>query len=358
MKRTVTPGGPARGWLTLMLLAAAGPAASAARAQVVVGGGGNVMVVQRFQFAGGMGGMRGARPVDEGSGLFPDDDFRRIGDPWWDDVAKEDAGAELPAVGREPAAGLPQVGVVADEQAVEKALDAATLSREQREALHKESARLAAVTGMMGLRRELSAVRQIRPGLDEQQRAIVLRAGRKALREQLAALDEKPLSRWGNDRKQALDAAVRDAIGAALAANDSDAARDAYLAEVTRREERRKRAAVDALVAEIDRDMQLAAEERERLVAGLTEEYREAWRNVAEEYQRGLAAGVGMQQLPSGLDRKVEEILGKQRTAEWLARRPNPGVRPGFARPIGRGIRAGNGVQVIIEGGAVEVEKQ
>lgn len=361
MKRTVTPGGPARGWLTLMLLAAAGPAASAARAQVVVGGGGNVMVLQRFQFGGGMGGMRGARPVDEGSGLFPDDDFRRIGDPWWDDVAKEDAGAELPAVAREPAAGLPQVGVVADEQAVEKALvDAATLSREQREALHKESARLAAVTGMMGLRRELSAVRQIRPGLDEQQRAIVLRAGRKALREQLAALDEKPLSRWGNDRKQALDAAVRDAIGAALAANDSDAARDAYLAEVTRREERRKRAAVDALVAEIDRDMQLAAEERERLVAGLTEEYREAWRNVAEEYQRGLAAGVGMQQLPSGLDRKVEEILGEQRTAEWVARRPNAYGKPGIGRQIRPRLRAGagNGVQVIIEGGAVEVEKQ
>jgi hypothetical protein len=330
--------------------------AATAEAQVVVGG--QAVVIQRMQFGAGFGmaGMRGFRPVDEGSGLFPDDDFRRIGDPWWDDVAKDDAGAELPAVAREPAAGLPAVSPVADEQAVEKALDAGTLSREQREALHKESARLAAVTGMMGLRRELSAVRQIRPELDEQQRAIVLLAGRKALREGLAALAEKPLSRWGNDRKQALDAAVRDAIGAALAANDSDAARDAYLAEVTRRDERRKRAAVDALVAEIDRDMQLAAEERERLVAGLTESYREAWRSVADQYPQGLAAGLGMQQLPSGLDRKVEEILGKQRTAEWLARRPNAGGRPDGRGPLRIRAGAGNGVQVIIEGGAVEAE--
>lgn len=358
MKRTVTPGGPARGWLALILLAAAaGPAASAARAQVVFGGGGNVVVVQRFQFGGVMPGMRGGRPVDEGSGLFPDDDFRRIGDPWWDDVAKDEAGAELPAVAREPAAGLLPVGVVADEQAVEKALDAGTLSREQREALHKESARLAAVTGMMGLRRELSVVRQIRPALDEQQRAIVLLAGKKAVREHLAALEEKPVSRWGNDRKQALDAVVRDAIGAALAANESDAAREAYLAEAMRREERRKRAAVDALVADIDRDLQLAVDERERLVAGLTEAYREAWRAAAEDYPRRLAAGVGMWQLPSGLDRKVEEILGKQRTAEWLARRPSAEGGPGVGRPNRPRIRAGNGngVQVIIEGGAVEV---
>jgi len=360
MKRTFIPGGAVQGFLALILLAAAaGPAASAARGQVVVRGGGNVMVVQRFQF-GGVGGMRGARPVDEGSGLFPDDDFRRIGDPWWDEVAKDEAGADLPAVAREPAAGLPQFFQGADEQAVEKALDAAALSREQREALFKESARLAAVTGMMGLRRELSAVRQIRPGLDEQQRSIVLLAGRKAVRERLAALAEKPLTRWTSEHKQGLAAAIRESIGAALAANDSDEARDAYVAEASRREDRRKRAAVDALVAEIDRDMQLSREERDQLVSGLTEAYREAWRSVADQYPQGLAAGVGMQQLPSGLDRNVERILGKQRTAEWLARRPNAGGRPDFRVNRGLRIRAGdgNGVQVIIEGGAVEVEKQ
>ena len=360
MKRTFIPGGPVQGFLALILLAAAaGPAASAARGQVVVRGGGNVMVVvqRRHQFGGGAG-MRGFRPVDEGSGLFPDDDFRRIGDPWWDEVAKEDAGAELPAVAREPAAGLPQVGVVADEQAVEKALDAATLSREQREALHKESSRLAAVTGMITLRRELSAVRQLRPMLDEQQRSFVLAAGRQVLRERLAALDEKPLNRWTSEHKQGLAAAIRESIGAALAANDSDEARDAYVAEASRREDRRKRAAVDALVAEIDRDMQLSREERDQLVSGLTEAYREAWRSVADQYPQGLAAGVGMQYLPTGVDRSVERILGKPRTAEWLARL-NAGGRPDGRGPRGLRIRAveGNGrVQVIIEGGAVEAE--
>ena len=356
MKRTFIPGGPVQGFLALILLAAAaGPAASAARGQVVVRGGGNVMVVQRFQFGGGAG-MRGARPVDEGSGLFPDDDFRRIGDPWWDEVAKDEAGADLPAVAREPAGGLPQFFQGADEQAMEKALDAAALSREQREALFKESARLAAVTGMMGLRRELSAVRQLRPMLDEQQRSFVLAAGRQVLRERLAALDEKPLTRWTSEHKQGLAAAIRESIGAALAANDSDEARDAYVAEASRREDRRKRAAVDALVAEIDRDMQLSREERDQLVSGLTEAYREAWRSVADQYPQGLAAGVGMQYLPTGVDRSVERILGKPRTAEWLARRPNAGGRPDGRGPLRIRAGAGNGVQVIIEGGAVEAE--
>jgi hypothetical protein len=194
--------------------------------------------------------------------------------------------------------------------------------------------------------------------LDEQQRSFVLAAGRQVLRERLAALDEKPLTRWTSEHKQGLAAAIRESIGAALAANDSDEARDAYVAEASRREDRRKRAAVDALVAEIDRDMQLSREERDQLVSGLTEAYREAWRSVADQYPQGLAAGVGMQYLPTGVDRSVERILGKPRTAEWLARRPNAG-----GRPDGRGSRriragAGNGVQVIIEGGAVEVEKQ
>jgi hypothetical protein len=262
--------------------------------------------------------------VDEGSSLFPDDDFRRIGDPWWDDVAKDEADGGLPAVGQQPAAGVP-AGANGGEG--DPKLDAAALSREQRDALARETSRLAAVTGMMVLRRELSAVRQLRPMLDEQQRALVLLAGQKALRERLASLEEKPLPRWTNEQKLGLAATIREAIGAALAANDSDEARDAYVAEEARRDERRKRAAVDALVAEIDRELQLSGDERDRLVAGLTESYREAWRMAANSYPLGLAAGVGLLQLPNGLDRSVEQILGKQRVAEWLARRPNPGIR-------------------------------
>lgn len=318
-----------------------------AAAQVVVGG--NMVVIQRFQFGGGFGGGpmgRMGRPVDEGSGLFADDDFRRIGDPWWDDVAKDEGANALPAVGRQPAAGVPAGANVGDG---DPKLDAAALSREQRDALAVESSRLAAVTGMMTLRRELSAVRQLRPMLDEQQRSFVLAAGKKAVRERLTALDEKPLTRWTTEQKQALAASIREAIAGALAANDSDEARDAYGAETTRREERRKRAAIDALVAELDRELQLNGDERTRLVTGLTEAYREAWRTAADAYPLGLSAGVGMQQLPTGLDRSVERILGKQRTAEWLARRPANGMRPNV------NIRV-NGVPVPLPPPVEEVE--
>lgn len=348
MKRSLLASRLERGLFMLLVVAAAGSALATAHAQVVFGGG---VVIQRMQFGGG---MRQARPVDEGSGLFPDDDFRRIGDPWWDDVVKDDTAEALAAVGQKPAADVPAGANVGDgDPKVDAALDAATLSREQRDALAKESARLAAVTGMMTLRRELSAVRHLRPMLDEQQRSFVLAAGRKVLRERLAALDEKPLTRWTSEQKQGLAAEIRASIGAALAANDSDEARAAYVAEASRSEDRRKRAAVDGLVAEIDRDLQLSREETDQLVSGLTEAYREAWRSVADQYPQGLAAGVGMQFLPTGVDRSVERILGKQRTAEWLARRPNAGGR--FGRPRGV-VRGGNGVQVIIEGGAVEAE--
>jgi hypothetical protein len=366
MSRRVCASVPRRAWIRMSCGAAVAVVLTTAIADAqVVGGAGRIQgrLIQRMQFgAGAWGGMRPPRPVDEGSALFPGDDFRRIGDPWWDDVGKEEAVAEPPKVEPPAAADVAQGEGTGDNPFP---LDAATLSREQREAVFKETARLAAVTGMMCLRRELSTVRQIRPALDEQQRAFVLLAGRKAVRERLAALEEKPLTRWTNEQKQGQEAAIRAAIAASLGANDSDAAREAYEAEVAGRDDRRQRAAVAALVAEIDRDAPLTVEEKTRLADGLTEFYREAWRGAAEDYPGGLAGGLGMQ-LPSGLDRSVERVLGKQRKAEWLARRQaaggdaernddaGMGIQNGRVLQI-RGVQQANGVgvAVVVEAAAV-----
>jgi hypothetical protein len=302
-------------WLTITLtVVAAGFGAATTEAQVVVIG------QMRFGDGAVMGFPRSARPVDEGSGLIAGDDFRRIGDPWWDDVARDDGGDALPAVKQRPAEPVPVPPVALNPDGSEKLLDAATLSREQRESLFTESARLAAITGMMSLRRELTAVRHVRPALDEQQRSFVLAAGRKALRERLSALAEKPLTRWTKEQKRSLEDTIREALAASLAANESDAARDAYVAEVARRDERRKRAAVDVVVAEIDRDARLSIAERTRLTDGLVESYRESWRGLTEAFAGDQAFAVGMP-LPNGLDRSVERLLGKQRAGEWQARR-------------------------------------
>jgi hypothetical protein len=345
-------------------------AASAAIAEAQFAAGGGAVVIGgagvRIQFGGPMAGRAARPPVDEGSGLFPGDEFRRIGDPWWDEVAKDDGGDALPAVAQEPNAGLPAVPPEGDPRA-EKPLDAATLSREQQDSLRKESARLAAITGMMSLRRELSAVRQVRPGLEEQQRSFVLAAGRKVLQARLAALGEEPVTRWTADKKRSLEEAIRDALAASLAANESDAARDEYVAEAARREERRKQAAVDALLAEIDRDARLSIDERTRLADGLVESYRESWRGLSDDYARGIASGYGMTALPADLVQKVNRVLGKQRAEEWQARRqaaleavgivqmrqpiggPVAPVRPGVRRQLMLVQPGGGGAAVQVE---------
>jgi hypothetical protein len=85
------------------------------------------------------------------------------------------------------------------------------------------------------------------------------------------------------------------------------------------RRERAKQATIALIVADVDRDAFLDDAEREMLAKALAESYRERWRQVVTALHQGMVEVVAPP--PQGVDRCVERALGKERKAEWLARR-------------------------------------
>ena len=306
------------------------------------------------------------------------DDAEAIGDPWWDEAEAKPPAAEQ----------APDAEAEGDEG--DAPADAQAMLQEQLRAQAQQLAQQLRQQGLTILRRELSLVRQSCPSLEKQQRALVLEAGRGAIDR---ALDEQLQAAGGGRRRPAkrtdLEAAIRAALTAAVQANAADPEPAAYAAEQRLRADRRKAAVVAALVAEVDREAYLNAAERETLAKVLTESYRERWRPaVAALQQNGLA--VPDESILPGLERCVEKALGKDRKAEWLARREeaqkllaqaggqqiqmlgNGGIQaleaqvfavpgqPGERRVIRRQVRVGGGgvqVQVEVQAGAVEVEE-
>jgi hypothetical protein len=207
-----------------------------------------------------------------------------IGDPWWDD-------AEAGPKAADPAKPADEAGREAE------------LMRRQYEQ-----------QGLTVLRRELSVVRQTCPSLEKQQRALVLQAGRQVI-------DKLVANEMDSDGRKAgkLTTAIGEALRASVAANAAAEEAAAYAAESGLREERAKQAVVAALVADVDRDAYLDDAEREVLGKALAESYRERWRPAVRELQQGSVdlGGAPLQ----GVERCVERSLGKERKAEWLARR-------------------------------------
>ena len=297
-----------------------------------------------------------APPVAQGDGAGD-----AIGDPWWDD-----AEAARPDAKPQP--------VAADEAPAAEPADAQAMLRAQVEMF----AQRVRQQGLAILRRELSLVRQSCPSLEKQQRALVLEAGRGAVDR---AVDEQIQAAGGGRRRVApkrggdLEAAIRDALKAAVKANAAEAELAAYEGEHGLREERRKAAVVAALVAEVDREAYLDDAEREALAKGLTASYRERWRPAVSMLQQGMVVP-DESNLP-GLERCVEKALGKERKAQWVAAREearklaggrgmqqvqvhavqplgNGGVRAqlffGRGQPGGRRVQVGgNGGQMLLE---------
>jgi len=284
-----------------------------------------------------------------------------IGDPWWDDAeaARPDAKPQR---------------VAADEAPAGDPADAQAMLRAQVE-MFAQNVRQ---QGLAILRRELSLVRQSCPSLEQQQRALVLEAGRGAIDR---AVDEQIQAAGGGRRRVApkrggdLEAAIRDALKAAVKANAAEAELAAYEGEHGLREERRKAAVVAALVAEVDREAYLDEAEREALAKEFTESYRERWRPALAALQQNVMVPTESN-LP-GLERCVEKALGKERKAQWVAAREearklaggrgmqqvqvhavqplgNGGVRAqlffGRGQPGGRRVQVGgNGGQMLLE---------
>lgn len=207
-----------------------------------------------------------------------------IGDPWWDD-------AEAGPKAADPAKPADEAGREAE------------LMRRQYEQ-----------HGLTVLRRELSVVRQTCPSLEKRQRALVLQAGRQVIDKLVANELDSDGRKAGN-----LETAIGDALRASVAANAAAEEAAAYAAETGLREERAKQAVVAALVADVDRDAYLDDAERDALGKSLAESYRERWRPAVRELQQGSVdlGGAPLQ----GVERCVEKALGKERKAEWLARR-------------------------------------
>jgi hypothetical protein len=266
------------------------------------------------------------------------DDAEAIGDPWWDE-----AEAKPPAA--EPAPDAEAEGDEGDAPA-----DAQAMLQEQLRAQAQQLAQQLRQQGLTILRRELSLVRQSCPSLEKQQRSLVLEAGRGAIDR---AVDEQLQAAGGGRRRPAkrtdLEAAIRDALKASVKANAADAELASYEAEHRLQKDRRKAAVVAALVAEVDREAYLEAAERETLAKVLTESYRDRWRPaVAALQQNGLA--VPDESILPGLERCVEKALGKDRKAEWLARREEAQKLLAQA--------GGQQIQMLGNGGMVQIQAQ
>jgi hypothetical protein len=304
-----------------------------------------------------------------------------IGDPWWDE-----AEAKPPAAEQAPDAE-------AEDAEAEEPADAQAMLQAQLRAQVEMLGQSVRQQGLTILRRELSLVRQTCPALEKQQRALVLEAGRGAIDR---AVDEQTRAAGGRRRpakRTDLEAAIRDALTAAVQANAQAAESAAYAAEHQLRVERRKAAVVATLVAEVDREAYLDAAEREALAKVLTESYRERWRLAVAALQQNAIQGgraVPDESILPGLERCVEKALGKDRKNTWVAARDearalagaaggqpgamafgNGGIwvqaqdfaapgQPGVRRIIRRQVQVGGGgvqVQVEVRAGAVEVDE-
>jgi hypothetical protein len=265
------------------------------------------------------------------------DDAEAIGDPWWDEAEAKPPAAEQ----------APDAEAEGDEGDVPA--DAQAMLQEQLRAQAQQLAQQLRQQGLTILRRELSLVRQSCPSLEKQQRALALEAGRGAIDR---AVDEQLQAAGGGRRRPTkqtdLETAIRDALKASVKANATAEESAAYEAERGLRRERAKQATIAAIVADVDRDAFLDDAEREALAKGLAESYRERWRQVVRALQQGMVE-VGAPP-PQGVDRCVERALGKERKAEWLARREEAQKLLAQA--------GGQQIQMLGNGGMVQIQAQ
>jgi hypothetical protein len=263
-----------------------------------------------------------------------------IGDPWWDDAAAKPEAEVFAKPAADPAADTD------DEAAAEDADPQAQMQAQLR--AQAEMMRTGAQQqGLAILRRELSIVRQTCPSLERQQRAIVLEAGRAAIEK---AVDDQMTAVLGRRRGRQADVetAIGEALRASVAANATAEESAAYEAERGLRRERDKQATIAAIVADVDRDAFLDDAEREALAKALAESYRERWRQVVRALQQGMVEFGAPP--PQGVDRCVEKALGKERKAEWLARREE-------AHKLAAHTEGGQ-IQAFGNGGMVQIQAQ
>jgi hypothetical protein len=204
-----------------------------------------------------------------------------IGDPWWDEAA--------PAV--RPAAERAAGGVA-----------------QPKDPAHRQAqGRLAGVRrsrGMQLLKRELSLVRASCPSLTPTARERIVAAGLAVVESQ--AVGRTPLA---NGVEAELGRVLEEAAGPAAAA--------AYQRELDARAARKRAAAIAVLVAAIDADAELPAEQRRAVTAALRREWRPEWESVLATAQRQRVA---QDRLPQGVVGVAAAVLDEETFAAWQKR--------------------------------------
>ncbi|MFM8734070.1 MAG: hypothetical protein ACKOC8_02595 [Pirellulales bacterium] len=211
-----------------------------------------------------------------------------------------------------PAAAVPPAddADAANERAGDPARQQAVQQREQ----IRQHARQLEQMLQPALRTELDVIRRSCGDLSPAARRAVLAAGRTALTK--AALEVATVQMTGGDRRRAVEPRRRiaDALAAALEPLAPAEEFAAYRREQRLRQERREAAARVAIVAKLDRRLDLTAAQRAAIEADLAERWEPAW--VRELDDRGMIMN-NERPCPDYAVASIEPHLREAQRADW-----------------------------------------
>ena len=257
-----------------------------------------------------------------------------------------------------PAASLvlAQVEKAADATAFEKKKEEVTTKVEAKPAAVKKQARAAVrvlanpamntVEGIIQqflpqtrpiMRAEVHLVRTVCDPTEEQ-RAAIAREGERVLqdatREYAEAYHKMQQGQWnGTTAPPDMPKRIAEGIVEAVKAHLTPEQAARYRAEVDRRAERTKATAVNNLVAGLDEELLLSADQRAGLAESLSAHWDPAWCRRNDFFMYGGAY------FPSIPDKLIVPHLGETQKKEWAARQKlQYGVSWGFSNFLGNGL--------------------
>ena len=173
------------------------------------------------------------------------------------------------------------------------------------------------------LRTELEMIRQACPDLSVDGRREVLAAGRKAVTN--TALEFATRQMLGGQPRRAFDArkGIQTPMARALEPHATQAELDTYAREQESRRGRRAKAARVAIVAKLDRQLDLSAAQRKAIEGDLLTRWDDAW--LRELDDTGMVIN-NFRPAPDYANACIEPHLDEQQLAEWQRWRQAAGM--------------------------------
>lgn len=213
------------------------------------------------------------------------------------------------------AAAAPQPAEAADPaDALEQAANPAAAMAMQQQAQIKEQAREIEVYIRPVLNGELELIRGACGDLPQAARRAILAAGREAVTK--AALAYARQQRFGIEGRRAADprTMIRAQVADAVAEQAGAGASAAYRAEVARRDARRAKAARVRIVAKLESQLELSAEQRDAIERDLEAKWQPAW--IAALEDQGMVIN-GRPLAPDFCDACVRRHLDDTQRGQW-----------------------------------------